>query len=154
MSDDAYLRDYDHHAGINRSKIENVVELELVTGSAVEDIFLHRGFQWRDFYAPWAHGKIVWISPDVFFDMGAIDSNDFQTDYRSFLVVKFEANEGNTSKSQIAFTFAPVQRHTQPLPLTFYFSFWQHASLLRRSICLILMVITFRSRGLLFRISW
>jgi hypothetical protein len=75
---------------------EEIVELELITGSSVEDTFLHCGFMWSDYYS-WARGKMVWISPDVFFDLTEIDTG-FQTEYRSFLEVCIEANEEDTSE--------------------------------------------------------
>jgi hypothetical protein len=77
-------------------EMSSLVELELVTGSSAEDILLHRGFKWSNFYS-WAHGKIVWISPDVFFDSTFI-STGFQKKYRSFLTVDIGPNEDDTSK--------------------------------------------------------
>jgi hypothetical protein len=47
----------------NEQQMSRLVELELVTGSSAEDILLHRGFRWSDFYS-WARGKVVWLSPD------------------------------------------------------------------------------------------
>jgi hypothetical protein len=82
--------------GFTQEQIDGLVELELITGSSVEDTFLHRGYTWRDFFS-WAYGKMVWISPDVFFDSSGINTN-FQTDYRSFLLVYMEANEEDTSQ--------------------------------------------------------
>jgi hypothetical protein len=43
-------------------RMNRLVELELaVTGSPVEDTFLHCGFKWSDFYS-WARGKIAQTS--------------------------------------------------------------------------------------------
>jgi hypothetical protein len=72
-------------------EMNRLVELELITGSSVEDTFLHSGFSWSDYYS-WAHGKIVWLSPDVFFNSTWIDTN-FQTDYRRFPTVDIVPNE-------------------------------------------------------------
>jgi hypothetical protein len=72
-------------------EIDSLVELELITGSSEEDTFLHCGYTWSDYYS-WARGKIVWISPDVFFDINTI-LLDFQTEYRPFLEVHILPNE-------------------------------------------------------------
>jgi hypothetical protein len=95
--------DGDHDLAIDSYRytdrqMNHLVEVELVAGSSAEDTFLHCGFTWRDFYS-WARGKIVlvWITPDVCFDMTSIDI-DFHSDVRSFLSVCIEVNEGNTSK--------------------------------------------------------
>jgi hypothetical protein len=72
-------------------EMNSLVELELVTGSSAEDILLHRGFKWSDFYSR-AHGKIVWISPDVFFDSSQVDMG-FQMDYQAFLYVAIVPND-------------------------------------------------------------
>jgi hypothetical protein len=73
-------------------RMNRLVELELaVTGSSVEDIFLHCGFTWSDFYS-WARGKMVWISPDVFFNLTGIRTS-FQTEYRTFLEVRIVPSE-------------------------------------------------------------
>jgi hypothetical protein len=91
-----------YHAALERydqdddGEMDGLVELELITGSSVEDTFLHCGFKCSDFYS-WADGKMVWISPDVFFDLSGIHM-DFQTDYRAFLTVRIEANEEDTSE--------------------------------------------------------
>jgi hypothetical protein len=94
------LRDLYHPRDDDRWDIEEemnrLVELELITGSSVEDTFLHCGFIWSDYYS-WARGKMVWISPDVFFDLTKIDMH-FQTEYRTFLEVCIEANEEDTSE--------------------------------------------------------
>jgi hypothetical protein len=75
-----------------------IVELELVTGSSVEDTFLHCGFTYSDFYSS-ARGKVVWISPHAFFHLAGIYVDiDFQTDYRTFLTVGIEASEEDTSQ--------------------------------------------------------
>jgi hypothetical protein len=52
-------------------EMNRLVELELITGS-LADAFLNREFTWSDFYS-WAEGKIVWVSPDVFFRYGVSD---------------------------------------------------------------------------------
>jgi hypothetical protein len=78
-------------------EMNRLVELELIsTGYSAEDTFLHCGFSWSDYYS-FAHGKMVWISPDVFFDLTEIDTG-FQTDYRSFLAVHIVPNEEDTSQ--------------------------------------------------------
>jgi hypothetical protein len=76
--------------------MNRLVEIELITGSSVEDTFLHGGYTWSDFHSV-ADGKIVWVSPDVFFDLSRVRTS-FQTDYRSFLTVYIEANEEDTSQ--------------------------------------------------------
>jgi hypothetical protein len=77
----------------HQEQLDDLVEVELITGSSAEDIFLHCGFSWSDF-SSFGSGKKVWISPDVFFDFALIDNMKFQTDYQSFLTVQFdEANE-------------------------------------------------------------
>jgi hypothetical protein len=88
----------DEESSIDR-QMNRLVELELITGSSAEDTFLHCGFTWSDFYS-WARGKIVWISPDVFFDLCFTFYTRFQmeTDHRSFLHVGIEANEEDTSQ--------------------------------------------------------
>jgi hypothetical protein len=78
--------------------LDHLVELELVTASSAEDTFLHCGFTWSDFYS-WARGKIVWISPDVFFDLSRVNTR-FQTDYGSFLSVHAVPNEEDTSEEE------------------------------------------------------
>jgi hypothetical protein len=93
--------DFDINQQMNR-----LVELELITGSSVEDTFLHRGYTWSDYFS-WARGKMVWISPDVFFDSSGIYTNIwFQTDYRSFLVVRVVPN-----KSQVINVYARSEAH-------------------------------------------
>jgi hypothetical protein len=57
----------------------NFVEVQLTEGCAGE-ILLHRGFTWEDFYS-FASGKIVWINPNVFFDLSPIRICD-QDDYK------------------------------------------------------------------------
>jgi hypothetical protein len=69
-------------------EMNRLVERELVTGSP-EDVFLYRGYTWHDIYS-WAHGKIVWVSPDVFFNLTQIDTEFEETDYRLFLNVYVE----------------------------------------------------------------
>jgi hypothetical protein len=92
-------------------EMNRLVELELITGSSVEDIFLHCGFTWNDFYS-WADGNMVWLSPDVCFDFTAIDTADFQTVYQLFLEVKIEANEEDTSgESQCIYVYASSEAH-------------------------------------------
>jgi hypothetical protein len=81
----------------NEVRMNRLVELELITGSSAEDTFLHCGLTWSDYYS-WARGKVVWISPDVFFNMTEIYTG-FHTDYRRFLHVRFEANEEDTSQA-------------------------------------------------------
>jgi hypothetical protein len=99
-----------------------IVELELVTGSSVEDTFLHCGFTYSDFYSS-ARGKVVWISPDVFFSTTWIDT-DFQTEYRSFLTVYIAgANREDTNEYSEFFKVCARSERTQRLHLTFYFSF-------------------------------
>jgi hypothetical protein len=71
-------------------------QLELITGSSAEDTFLHCGFKWSDFYS-WADGKLVWLSPAVFFDLSPVATN-FQTDCREFLQVDIVPNEEDTSQ--------------------------------------------------------
>jgi hypothetical protein len=83
--DDGFIFDRDADREMNR-----LVELELITGS-LADAFLYRGFNWSDFYS-WAHGTIVWVSRDVFFNLTEIDM-EFQTHYRSFLTVYAVPNE-------------------------------------------------------------
>jgi hypothetical protein len=111
--DDEDDSDYDEEEAM-----EALVELELVTGSSAEDTFLHSGFSWRDYYS-FGHGKIVWLSPDVFFNSTWIDTS-FQTEYRRFLTVYIHANE--ETKIRNSYTFTPLQKHTQPLRVTFCFS--------------------------------
>jgi hypothetical protein len=77
-------------------EMDALVEMELVTGSSAEDTFLHCGLTWSD-YSSWAHGKIVWISPHVFFTMTDVYTN-FQTEYRPFLRVIIVPNEEDTSQ--------------------------------------------------------
>jgi hypothetical protein len=80
-------------------RMNDLVELELITGSSAEDTFLHCGFMLSDYYS-FAHGKIVWISPDVFFNMTDVYTG-FQTEYRSFLDVKTVPNdEDDTSQAR------------------------------------------------------
>jgi hypothetical protein len=57
---DARLRGYEE-------EVDGLVEVELIAGSSAEDAFLHCGFTWSDYYS-FARGKMVWISPGVFFD--------------------------------------------------------------------------------------
>jgi hypothetical protein len=91
-------------------KMRDLVELELIPGFSAEDILLHRGFKWSGFYS-WARGKIVWISPDVFFDMTSF-ATDFQRDYRPFLKVSTIPNEDDTSKvSKSLWLFASSEAH-------------------------------------------
>jgi hypothetical protein len=91
-------------------KMRDLVELELIPGFSAEDILLHRGFKWSGFYS-WARGKIVWISPDVFFDM-IFFATDFQRDYRPFLKVSTIPNEDDTSKvSKSLWLFASSEAH-------------------------------------------
>jgi hypothetical protein len=80
----------------NDRRINDLVELELITGSSAEDTFLHSGFALSDFYS-WARGKIVWISTHVFFDLSRI-ATCFQTEYRSILTVNILPNEEDTSR--------------------------------------------------------
>jgi hypothetical protein len=82
---------------INEDAMSSLVELELITGSSAEDIFLHRGFSWSDYYS-FAQGKLVWMSPDIFFGLNGIDSDTFQWDYRSFLTVRIVPNDEDTSQ--------------------------------------------------------
>jgi hypothetical protein len=93
--------DEDDESSIDSSterEMNSLVELELVTGSSAEDILLYREFKWGDFYS-WARGKIVWISPHVFFDLtGSFDIMDFESDYRFFLAVGIVPNEEDTSE--------------------------------------------------------
>jgi hypothetical protein len=88
-------------------EIDALVELELITGSSVE------GFSWSDFYSV-ADGKIVWITPYVYFHLTGEIANVVRTEYPSFLTVRWDS---------YSYTFAPVQKQTQPLRLIFYFSF-------------------------------
>jgi hypothetical protein len=62
----------------------DLVEVELTEGCA-EEILLHRGFTWEDFYSA-ANGKIVWINPNVFFNLSLFDTS-YQHDYERFLFV-------------------------------------------------------------------
>jgi hypothetical protein len=65
----------------------------------------------------------MWISPHVIFDLTAIDTG-FQTDYLSFLTVHIVPNEDDTAKNRKPYYgSAPLQKHTQSLRLSFYFSF-------------------------------
>jgi hypothetical protein len=90
--------------------VNRFVELELVTGSSVEDTFLHCGYTWSDYYS-WAHGKIVWLSPDVFFNSTWIDTG-FQTEYRPFPTVDIVPNEEDTSQeSKYVFVYARSEAH-------------------------------------------
>jgi hypothetical protein len=92
-------------------QMNRLVELELVTGSSVEDTFLHCGFTWSDYYS-WARGKIVWMSPDVFFDLTGIGTN-FQTDYRRFLSARVVPNEEDTSQVSITLrVYARSEAHS------------------------------------------
>jgi hypothetical protein len=92
-------------------QINDLIELELITGSSVEDTFLHRGFSWRDFKS-WARGKIVWLSPDVFFNSSRIHI-DFHTEYGSFLSVHImEPNEEDTSEeAEFLHVYARSEAH-------------------------------------------
>jgi hypothetical protein len=65
--------------------VNNVDEIDLTEGSCAGEILLHRGFTWEDFYSV-ANGKIVWISPGVYFYCSLIGSSD-QTVYECFLNV-------------------------------------------------------------------
>jgi hypothetical protein len=87
-------RERDRFFDYVQRQIDAFVELELITGSSVEDTFLHCGFTWNEFYS-WARGKIVWISPQVFFDLSRFDTG-LQTDYHFFLEVTIEPNEDDT----------------------------------------------------------
>jgi hypothetical protein len=62
-------------------EIDALVELELITGSSVE------GFSWSDFYSA-ADGKIVWITPYVYFHLTGEIVNVVRTEYPSFLTVE------------------------------------------------------------------
>jgi hypothetical protein len=75
---------------VHEEEMNNLVELELITGSSSEDTFLHRGFSWSEFYS-FGLGKMVWLSPDVFFNMAGVLTY-FQTEYRSFLSVSIAPN--------------------------------------------------------------
>jgi hypothetical protein len=88
--DDFWVDDDSSIDSFTDREMNRLVERELVTGSP-EDIFLYRGFTWHDFYS-WAEGKIVWVSPDVFFNLTQIDT-EFQTDYRLFLNVDIGTND-------------------------------------------------------------
>jgi hypothetical protein len=91
-------------------EMDALVELELITGYSAEDTFLHCGLTWSD-YSSWAHGKIVWISPDVFFNMTDVYTG-FQTDYRRFLTVDIAPNEEDTSHaSKSLHVFARSEAH-------------------------------------------
>jgi hypothetical protein len=87
------IRELDH--------MQHLVELELITGSSAEDTFLHRRFTLSDFYSL-ACGKIVWISPDVFFEFYPGICMDFQNDYLSFLEVDIVPNEEDTRQQTIS----------------------------------------------------
>jgi hypothetical protein len=89
--------DEDDDEEYNDQRMNDLVELELVTGSSLEDTFLHCGLTWSDYYS-FARGKMVWLSPDVFFDSYGIGTN-FQTDYREFLTVIIAPNEEDTSQA-------------------------------------------------------
>jgi hypothetical protein len=84
------VRERDDDDDIDR-QMNRLVELELITGSSAEDIFLQYGFTWSDFYS-WARGKIVWISPDIFFVFTEIDTG-FQMEYTALIVVRTMLNE-------------------------------------------------------------
>jgi hypothetical protein len=107
--------------------MNDLLELELITGSSSEgDILLLRGFKWSDFYS-WAYGKIVWISADVVFDLTGINEIGFLTDYtyRRFLHVSGLCRMRRIrvkKKNLNTYSFTPAQKHTQPSRLTFYFS--------------------------------
>jgi hypothetical protein len=104
-------------------EMNRLVELELIsTGSSVpvEDTFLHCGFSWSDYYS-FGHGKIVWLSPDVFlklwlnpdvlFHSAEIDTN-FQTEYRSFLTVRMRRRRIRVSQgSEYLRVYARSEAH-------------------------------------------
>jgi hypothetical protein len=95
--------DDDEESSIDR-QIDDLVELELTTGSSVEDTFLHRGNSWSDFYS-WADGKMVWLSPDVVFDLSGIT---LQTEYNYFLSIRIEANEED---QKFLYVYASSEAH-------------------------------------------
>jgi hypothetical protein len=102
-------RALDDHDGLwdIEEGIDGLVELELVAGSSAEDTFLLCGFTWSDFYL-WARGKIVWISPDFYFDLTSIDT-DFQLEYRSFLTVT--ADEDTSEDPEFVCVCASSEAH-------------------------------------------
>jgi hypothetical protein len=92
-------------------EMNHLVELELITGSSAEDTFLHCGLTWSDFYS-FGRGKIVWINPDVFFDLSRIDTG-LQTEYEYFLYVRIVVpNEEDTrQESQCLYVYASSEAH-------------------------------------------
>jgi hypothetical protein len=74
-----------------------------------EDTFLHCGFSWSDFYS-WADGKIVWISPYVYFNLTGIGTG-FQTDYRPFLSASIVPNEEDTTTRERLYVCASSEAH-------------------------------------------
>jgi hypothetical protein len=91
-------------------RMNDLVELELITGYSAEDTFLHSGLTWSDYYS-WARGKMVWLSPDVFFNMAGVLTH-FQTEYRRFLIVRIEANEEDTSEeAEFLHVYARSEAH-------------------------------------------
>jgi hypothetical protein len=104
---DLYRAARDDDEWVTEDEIDGLVELELVTGSSAEDIFLHSR-SWSDFHS-WADGKIVWLSPDVFFDFTKFE---FPTLYQRFLTVYIQANEEDTIQdSKSIFVWASSEAH-------------------------------------------
>jgi hypothetical protein len=105
-------RERAHAVWATEEEIDALVELELITGSSVEDTFLHCGFTWSGFYS-WARGKMVWLSPDVFFSLSGVYKGP-QTEYRRFLSVRTKANdeEDTSQESKSLHVFARSEAHT------------------------------------------
>jgi hypothetical protein len=83
----------DRYSDQYQEDFNNLVEVELTEECVAGEILLHRGFTWKDFYSV-ANGKIVWINPDVFFDLSLIGTR-YQRDYRRFLTVSAGGLESN-----------------------------------------------------------
>jgi hypothetical protein len=107
---------------VTEEEVDGLVELELITGYSAEDTFLRRGFMWSDFHS-WAGGKMVWISPDVCFDLSPLNPY-FQTEYRTFLTVDIilSNDEDDTSQESEYLRVLARSGHTQLLRVTFYSS--------------------------------
>jgi hypothetical protein len=90
---DRYNDQYRDQYRERQEDFNDLVEVELTQGCVAGEILLHRGFTWKDFYSV-ANGKIVWINPDVFFDLSLIGTR-YQRDYRRFLTVSAGGLESN-----------------------------------------------------------
>jgi hypothetical protein len=102
-------RERDERSRGFEEEADGLVEVELITGSSAEDTFLHCGFTWSDYYS-FAHGKMVWISRDAFFDSNWI-SMDIHLDFQRFLTVNI--NEANEESKQDVDVFARSKAHAK-----------------------------------------